>query len=160
MYTVHSCDFSKPATLLGENKAFFTSPYILSLSSSFHPFSPPHSPYSSTVLHTTWFIPSFLPSISSFLSLKFCIIVLIMLNIISSHRYGTGSRIMPYFSHGGIGRHKPRAIDSSVHVTDAYLTSILYVILYLIRLTSVKVVSVQSRFPLKINIWPTGVKST
>ena len=73
-------------------------------------------------------------------------------HLITQIRYYGSSRIMPYFSHGGIGRHKPRAIDSSVHVTDVYLTSIIYIILYLIRLTSVKVVSVQSRFPLKINI--------
>ena len=78
----------------------FTSPYILSLSSSFHPFSPPHSPYSSTVLHTNWSTSSFLPSSSIVLLLMHYSIVLIILNIISSHRYGTRSRIMPYFSHG------------------------------------------------------------
>ena len=30
MYTVHSCDFSKPATLLGENKAFHFTIHIIS----------------------------------------------------------------------------------------------------------------------------------
>ena len=125
----------------------FTSPYILSLSSSFHPFSPPHSPYSSTVLHTNWSTSSFLPSSSIVLLLMHYSIVLIILNINLITQIHD-LVVMPYFSQ----RHKPRAIDSSVHVTDVYLTFIIYIILYLIRLTSVKVVSVQSRFPLKINI--------